>query len=76
MIVKLLYLGFDHISLAGNFNIPSLNLGKQDITPTMWLHKQVAAAIKLSGLTEHVDDATRWYMDGKTSELDHLLTNG
>lgn len=37
-ILKSPYLGVEQILLAGDFNTPSVDLGRQDVTVMGWLH--------------------------------------
>ncbi|CAH8821032.1 unnamed protein product [Trichobilharzia szidati] len=66
-------LGYDQITIAGDFNAPSLNLGSGYAKGKFG--RNLLQAIRNTGLTENVGDDTRWGPSGKSSKLDYILTS-
>ena len=66
-------LGYDQITIAGDFNAPSLNIGLGCAQGKFsW---DLLYAIGNAGFTEKVGDDTRWGPSGKSSKLDYILTS-
>lgn len=66
-------LGYDQITIAGDFNTPSLNIGLGCAQGKFG--RDLLHTIRKTGFTEKVRDDTRWGPSGKSSKLDYILTS-